>query len=436
MAGKSKFHVTPKGQARECSAKTPEACRYSREAGETVPHFDKKEDAQAYAEKKLAAQHGNSASVKKIASTAKTDTKYYRGDMIKADKFNKDIPLSDYKRELRNLETSINETKENIMVAMKLAAKPVLSAEEELLETIDKNGRETKVDKNEQDLNILNKKFADLLEQRVALTKNMKRKKDLDSANTMPSDTKDSSKVYDPDLAVYKHLIKDPDTLAVYKHPQGKVAIVKRNGDIEVYKNGVKAPSSLNKDESTTDKNFSRLTNGEKIGRWEYVSDASRSVDSSTESADEQAEKRRQSLNVSRGYPADSHFNARKGSSIKTVKKNYNEPAPILPTSTKVNPHKGLKGSEYLDAWGEDTNIEVWQDRNSGRSILVATASESVFELGTKSNFIHDQTYSRLGAYGSPQNGGWNLIGAFENKEGGAIIGEVPNKTMSIYTYK
>lgn len=42
----SKFHLTPKGQARQCSAKTPESCKYSQLAGETVEHYATKEDAQ------------------------------------------------------------------------------------------------------------------------------------------------------------------------------------------------------------------------------------------------------------------------------------------------------------------------------------------------------------------------------------------------------
>lgn len=42
----AKFHITPKGQARECSAKTPEACKYSQQAGETVAHYASKEEAQ------------------------------------------------------------------------------------------------------------------------------------------------------------------------------------------------------------------------------------------------------------------------------------------------------------------------------------------------------------------------------------------------------
>lgn len=49
----SKFHLTPKGQARQCSAKTPESCRYSQLAGETVEHYETKEEAQQAYEKTM-----------------------------------------------------------------------------------------------------------------------------------------------------------------------------------------------------------------------------------------------------------------------------------------------------------------------------------------------------------------------------------------------
>lgn len=47
----AKFHVTPKGQARECNAQTPEACRYSQQSGKTVEHYETREEAQAAYEK-------------------------------------------------------------------------------------------------------------------------------------------------------------------------------------------------------------------------------------------------------------------------------------------------------------------------------------------------------------------------------------------------
>lgn len=58
MAQKSKFHVTPTGQSRTCSAKTNESCKYSKETGVVQPHFETREDAQAYAEKMLADKVG------------------------------------------------------------------------------------------------------------------------------------------------------------------------------------------------------------------------------------------------------------------------------------------------------------------------------------------------------------------------------------------
>lgn len=61
----AKFHLTPKGQARQCSAKTPESCKYSQEAGETVAHYDSKEEAQQAYEKQATEKHGSIQSLGK-----------------------------------------------------------------------------------------------------------------------------------------------------------------------------------------------------------------------------------------------------------------------------------------------------------------------------------------------------------------------------------
>jgi len=61
----SKFHLTPKGQARQCSAKTPESCKYSQEAGETVAHYETKEEAQQAYEKQAKEEHGSIQSLAK-----------------------------------------------------------------------------------------------------------------------------------------------------------------------------------------------------------------------------------------------------------------------------------------------------------------------------------------------------------------------------------
>lgn len=68
----AKFHLTPTGQARECSAKTPEACKYSREAGETVEHYSTKEEAQAAYEKQMEKSQIKTSLTKK--KTKKTNT--------------------------------------------------------------------------------------------------------------------------------------------------------------------------------------------------------------------------------------------------------------------------------------------------------------------------------------------------------------------------
>ena len=47
-----RYHVNPDtGRAGQCSAKTPEACKYSVESGTVVEHYDSKEEARAAYEK-------------------------------------------------------------------------------------------------------------------------------------------------------------------------------------------------------------------------------------------------------------------------------------------------------------------------------------------------------------------------------------------------
>lgn len=65
----SKFHLTPKGQARACSAKTPETCKYSQEAGTTVEHYNTKEEAQAAYEEQTAEKLGSTNSLTKKKHT-------------------------------------------------------------------------------------------------------------------------------------------------------------------------------------------------------------------------------------------------------------------------------------------------------------------------------------------------------------------------------
>lgn len=47
-----RYHINPDtGRAGQCSAKTPEACKYSVESGTVVEHYDSKEEARAAYEK-------------------------------------------------------------------------------------------------------------------------------------------------------------------------------------------------------------------------------------------------------------------------------------------------------------------------------------------------------------------------------------------------
>lgn len=82
----SKFHLTPKGQARQCSAKTPESCKYSQEAGETVAHYETKEEAQQAYEKQGKEEHGTTNTLTKKRTKQKAQS---REEKLAAEYFDK-----------------------------------------------------------------------------------------------------------------------------------------------------------------------------------------------------------------------------------------------------------------------------------------------------------------------------------------------------------
>lgn len=82
----SKFHLTPKGQARQCSAKTPESCKYSQEAGETVAHYETKEEAQQAYEKQGKEEHGTTNTLTKKRTKQKSQS---REEKLAAEYFDK-----------------------------------------------------------------------------------------------------------------------------------------------------------------------------------------------------------------------------------------------------------------------------------------------------------------------------------------------------------
>jgi len=64
-----KFHLTPKGQARPCMAQTAASCKYSKEAGEIVEHYDTKQEAQQAYEEQAFQEHGSTKALTKKPKT-------------------------------------------------------------------------------------------------------------------------------------------------------------------------------------------------------------------------------------------------------------------------------------------------------------------------------------------------------------------------------
>lgn len=231
---------------------------------------------------------------------------------------------------------------------------------------------------------------------------------------------------------------KSKPTVEVYRHPQGKVATI-RDGVLEVTKDGKVVKSSAT---------IEKLRDGH--GRWTKDNDASDSLQKEEEgvSDEEKAAKKdnldRIAANGAAGYPVNSPYDSRNSGEITEMEPHtsrYDRPAAILPLNERGNPHKlsempvgsKLRFWNYKNSDGSETcdsTFEVWKDANGAEKYkAVVTASDTVYGRGSEQNFSHDQTGQRMGDR-------WTLVGAFQPIEGGGIIGDVPNRSMPIYTYK
>lgn len=264
---------------------------------------------------------------------------------------------------------------------------------------------------------------------------------------------------------------REKPTVEVYRHPQGKVATI-TNGVLEVTKGGKIVKSSATVDNlrgghgrwvkdneashggsnlrSIPERNeqvecprcgttFDHDTNYEdaycpKCGEMIDISDVNMEIGAKSQD--------RTSANITAGYPGSSPYDAQKASEIserEPHKSGYGSPASILPLNARGNPHnlREMPVGEKLRFWNSknsdgsercDSTFEVWSDGN-GKYKAVVTASDWVAGRGSEQHFIGDQTGKRMGDK-------WRMVGAFRPIEDGAIVGEVPNRSMPIYTYK
>lgn len=236
-----------------------------------------------------------------------------------------------------------------------------------------------------------------------------------------------------PDLELYRGDIGPYSE--VFVHPQGKIAYTrgKTSGDVYliVKKNGKKA---------TTSGSLSDLRAGR--GAWVLVKDVGDPIPDVDFYAQKFGVVPTSSAQAKASYPKTTPYDVTAAGITEGAvahPRHYHDTSSILPLGQRGNPHK-LKEMAFKDKlryWNEkdaagnetcDSVFEVYSD-GAGHYKAVITSGDTISGLGSTAYFEHDQTQARM-------PGTWTLVGAFVPLEGGAIVGEVPDYAMPIYTYK
>lgn len=237
-----------------------------------------------------------------------------------------------------------------------------------------------------------------------------------------------------------------------YKHPQGKLVEINADGSVTAWKNGKIIPTS-----ATAEK----LRNG--YGSWKLaapgeggerpVSDASvaaktaarqdRQLNPTPVDPAKVDEKERVDTLVKNGYPKTSGLDPRKLPGVEDRPYERDEPRgwrngrAVLPTGTRVNPHSNPESNEYIQGWdkhGDQSVIAIVKQSNGNRdvyrSILSGHNGVSNDILNDSFQLEHDQTSAAIG------RGYWQVVGVYEPKPGGAVMGEIPNQNIPFYVYK
>lgn len=255
-----------------------------------------------------------------------------------------------------------------------------------------------------------------------------------------------------PDLELYRGVIGRYDE--VFVHPQGKIVIADGDtGVLKVLRNGAKASTSGTLDDLRDGRgNWKQVKyqteelRTPEAYKLDYENGDAGKPGASTPQAPPSA---KELANVSAGYPADSQLDASNTGVLQqnsrksewSMSERGSRPgSAILTVNERANPHKDMKTSEWLTGWNykrsdgtESTSaIEVWRGESSPGKFnykLVATSGHTIEALGSSCGFFADQSGASMG-------GRWSLVGAFESREGGEAIGEIPDKKMPLYTYK
>lgn len=239
---------------------------------------------------------------------------------------------------------------------------------------------------------------------------------------------------------VTKKSAKPKIPVETYRHPQGKVATV-RNGILTVTKDG-----KLTKSSATIDK----LRDGH--GRW--VRDDSIAAPETqrpqgrpapklpkdsegVKNPDKRELTPREKAIVQKGYPVNTKLDPSKSLELEDRPgRPTHMSRAVLPTQTRFNPHTAGEGNEYVEIWnkgGETSYLVVEGETRGGRKthrMIAGWESEKDSAIGDTFPLEHDQTQARIG------EGTWKIIGAFRGGTDRAATGEIPDRSIPLYTYK
>lgn len=241
-----------------------------------------------------------------------------------------------------------------------------------------------------------------------------------------------------------------------YRHPQGKLAEINPDGSVTAWKNGKIIPTSATADKLRAGHGSWKLTDTA-TGGPRPSSDASvqakvaarqaRAYSTPAVSADPAAQDEIERVNklVSLKYPKTSGLDPRKTPNVEDreperddfSRRSYARGRAVLPTGDRVNPHDKPESNSFIQGWarsGDQSVIAIVKQRgdtrDTYRSILSGHNGTSDDIIGDSFPMEHDQTQAMIG------RGDWVVVGVYEPKPGGAVIGEIPNQKIPFYVYK
>lgn len=264
-----------------------------------------------------------------------------------------------------------------------------------------------------------------------------------------------------------------------YVHPQGKIVEINPDGSVTAWKNGKIIPTSATADKlragygawkrdvteahgerPVSDASVAAKTAARQARQLNQIPDsnipAKTRRDLSAMPANQPllsaAEIEAQRDNAERikkltdlGYPKTSGLDPRKTPGVEDRKPERDEPSnrswrkgrAVLPTGDRVNPHLNPESNSYIQGWaqsGDQSVIAIVKQRgysrDAYRSILSGHNGVSDDIIGDAFRMEHDQTGAAIGS------GDWVVVGVYEPKPGGAVVGEIPNQKIPFYVYK